>query len=895
MEQRQSTEDSVNSQSQQLVRKLTLEERIALLSGGDFWHTLDLKEKGLPSIMLTDGPHGLRKQNETADHLGIANSVPATCFPTAAATACSYDPELLSEMGEALGEECQVNDVSVILGPGVNIKRNPLCGRNFEYFSEDPYLAGCLGSGIVKGLKKKNVGASIKHFLANNQEKGRMVSNSVVDERALREIYLPAFEWIVKDADPATIMCAYNKVNGTFCCENKYFMTDILRDEWGFRGLVLSDWGAMNDRVSALRAGCDLEMPSSNGCNGRKLLEAVHSGQIKEEEITRSAERVAAMILRTTKEEKDSLEDTATENAENIKNYENIESTENIENTEINADNVENVVKEEKVGKDNANRSGRHQYTQSNHQLARKIARESAVLLKNDNMLPLRPENKILVIGEFAYRPRYQGAGSSQIHPIRNNCLCDELKRKHVVFDYEKGYDASTGETTDILISQAVEKAKTAKYVVIMAGLPSPYESEGFDRKDLSLPPAHNLLIQKVAEVNSKVCVVLSTGGAVLLPWKNQVSAILNMYLAGQNSGGAIYDLLFGTCSPCGKLAETYPEHLQDVPSLRWFNTEGKTVPYCESIYVGYRYYDTVEMKVVYPFGYGLTYTTFSYDSVKMSSNEITYTEKEAALLTCETEHVLEAEITITNTGNMVAKEIVELYVHAPEQKEFHPVHELRGFSKIELEPGQTGTVRIPLSGRAFAYYNSKWNKWQIAKGEYDIEIGASSRDIRLREKVQVAIDDSERDMDKIVNFRSRQLEQKKEKKSRFPGYNLKPGMQLHVHRVDFEQLLGTQIPSDPPVRPFTVNSTLGDIKVHWFGRMLNRKMYEQAEAAYATQDKKSSQTFCLMLDAMFADLPLRALGLMSGGVLSPDQVDGIVLVLNGHFFKGLQKLNQKK
>lgn len=797
----------------ELLQSMTLEEKIQLLSGDDFWHTKSVK--GIPSIMMTDGPHGLRKQQASNDHLGLARSVPATCFPTASTTACSFDTELMEEIGDAIATECKANGVSVILGPGLNIKRNPLCGRNFEYFSEDPLVSGNMAAGMVNGIQSKKVGAVIKHFAANNQEQCRMVSNSIVDERALHEIYLSGFEHVVKQVHPAGVMGAYNLLNGTYCCENQQLLSDILRNDWGFDGFVVTDWGAINDRVAAIKAGCDLEMPTDSGFHTDQIKKAIQTGQLQEEDINKCVRRLIELADRYALEESD-----------------------------------------KKIAPE---------FTK-HHSLARKAARESAVLLKNNGLLPFHKDKKLLVIGEFAKEARYQGAGSSQINPIKMNQICDELDVNQIDYSYAKGYDANSGQTTKEMIQEAVTKAEKAEQVLIVIGLPAIYESEGFDRKNMKLPCGHNELVDAVAKTNANVCVLLMTGGAVLLPWRNQVSAILNLHLSGQNAGGAAYDLLFGDYSPCGKLAESYPISEYDVPSSQWFGISGKTITYCESVYVGYRYFDTVNKQVAYPFGYGLSYTSFEYGNLQLSKQRLK--EGEQVTVTFE----------LTNTGDMAGKEIVELYVAPPESDVYKPVHELRAFTKVVLEAHETKTVSIQLDSRAFSYWNRINHSWTMENGFYCIEIAASSRDIRLRNAIQVYNENPQIGPDdhKLV-----------------PDYYLTDKSTLHLYVYQFEKLIGAEIPTETPDKKFTCNSTLKEIKSCRIGRKINQKIYQQCGEAFSIEESKKDN-FMRMIDAMLEDLPLRALGLMSGGMMTPKQVDGIVDLLNGHYIKGLKKMKDQ-
>lgn len=553
--------------AKELVKQMTLEEKAGLCSGHDFWHLKSVERLGLNRIMVTDGPHGLRKQAEDADHLGINNSIPATCFPTACTTACSFDRELMFEIGKAIGEECQQEKVSVILGPGVNIKRSPLCGRNFEYVSEDPYVSGQIASALISGVQSQGVGTSLKHFAANNQEKGRMISNSVVDERTLREIYLAGFEEAVKSAQPWTVMCSYNLLNGTYASENKTLLTDILRSEWGFEGLVVTDWGATSDRVKGVEAGLDLEMPSSNGINDALIVKAVQEGKLSVEALDKIVERVVELILKAQENQKaDFVYDKA-----------------------------------------------------AHHNLAVKAAEQSAVLLKNEEgILPAALENHILVVGAFAKNPRYQGAGSSKINPTQLDNAFDAIKALGGKVEYAEGYCLNDHSIHEDMIKEACKAAEGKEKVFIFAGLPDEYESEGFDRTNLDMPESHNKLIEEVAKVNENVVVVLLCGAPIVMPWADKVKGILLAYLGGQGAGTACANLLYGKVNPSGKLAETFPVGLEENPSFNYFPGGTRSVEYRESIFVGYRYYDKVKKAVAYPFGYGLSYTEFEYSDLKV-------------------------------------------------------------------------------------------------------------------------------------------------------------------------------------------------------------------------------------------------------------------------------------
>lgn len=657
----------------EIVAQMTLEEKAAMCSGADFWHTEAVERLGIPASMVSDGPHGLRKQDQEGDHLGVNESIKAVCFPAGCGTAASFNRELLNKMGETLGNECQAEGVSVILGPAVNIKRSPLCGRNFEYYSEDPLVASEMAGALIHGVQSKNVGTSIKHFLANNQETRRMSSDSRIDERTLNEIYLAAFEGAVKKEKPWTVMCSYNKINGVYAAENHKYLTETLRDKWGFDGYVMSDWGAVNNRVEDLKAGLDLEMPSSNGVNDKLIVGAVESGELSEEVLDTAVERILNIVFR----------------------YE------------------ENRDKSAFFDRD------------KDHELARKVAEETIVLLKNEGVLPLSEQDEIAFIGKYAMKPRYQGGGSSHINSHKITSALDAVRGMGNI-SFAMGLDDKEDKTNEKLLAEAVETAKKAKVAVVFAGLPDAFESEGFDRQHMRMPDCQNELIEKVAAVQPNTIVVLHNGSPVEMPWANKVKGIVEAYLGGQAVGGAVCDILFGRVNPSAKLPETFPLKLEDNPSYLSYIGEGDMVEYREGIFVGYRYYDKKKMDVLFPFGYGLSYTTFAYSNLKVDKESIKDTD------------TMTVSVDVTNTGKMAGKEVVQLYVADKESTVIRPVKELRDFAKVELAPGETKTVSFTLGKRAFAYYSVKLHDWYVETGEFDIMIGQSSRDIVLTKTVTV-------------------------------------------------------------------------------------------------------------------------------------------------------------
>lgn len=662
------------NQVDEVIKTLTLEEKASLLQGASFWYTQDIPEKGVPAIMMTDGPHGLRKQTGETDHLGIHMSVPATCFPSAAAMACSWDTELMERVGEALGEECLKEGVSVLLGPGVNIKRSPLCGRNFEYFSEDPYLSSQMAKHHILGVQSQGVGTSIKHFAVNNQETCRMRVDSIVDERTLREIYLASFEAAVREAKPWTVMAAYNRVNGEFCCENEHLLGDILRNEWGYEGVVVSDWGATNDQVKGLRAGFDLRMPHCGSGATEKLVRAVQEGTLPEAVLDRSVRRVLTLVEK------------------------------GIEHR------IENYVCD----------------MQAHHALAVRAAEESAVLLKNkDSVLPLSAEEKVAIIGGFAKNMRCQGGGSSHVNmTVRENVLA-VLAREYpkTSFAFARGYRIKQDIPDEKYLEEALSVCADADKIVLFLGLPDRIESEGFDRKDMHLPANQIQLLERLFALGKPIAAVLMAGAPVEIPWLDRVDGLLTLYTAGQGAAEACVRLLFGRSTPCGKLAESWPLALGNTPcSLTYPQKERAT--YEEGIFVGYRYYDKKELPVLFPFGYGLSYTTWRYENLRLSKTDITDRDS------------VEISVDVVNTGNVAGKEIVELYVRDIASSVPRPVKELKGFAKVACAPGERATVRFTLDKRSFAYYEPRISDWYAESGEYEILIGASSRDIRAAAKV---------------------------------------------------------------------------------------------------------------------------------------------------------------
>ena len=658
----------------EIISQMTLEEKASLCSGADFWRTKAIERLQIPAVMLSDGPHGLRKQADEGDHLGLEESVVATCYPAGAGIAASFDRKVAATLGDALGEEAVAEGIHTLLGPAINIKRSPLCGRNFEYLSEDPCLAGKMAASYVNAVQNRGVGTSVKHFAANNQEYQRMNVDVRVDERTLREIYLAAFEDVVKKAQPWTIMCSYNRINGKYSCENSWLLNQVLRKEWGYEGIVMTDWGAMNRRCESLEAGLDLEMPSSSGVTDKEIVEAVKSGALQETLLDDTVDRLLRWI--------------------------------------------------DKGGKPTGF------YDKGAHDaLSEKLETECAVLLKNEGLLPLKKEQKVAFIGEYAQTPRYQGGGSSHINSYKITSAC-EVAKENKNISYAKGFGIEQSEPDMALIEEAVEAAKTAELAVVFAGLPDSYESEGFDRKHLDLPECQNLLIEKVAEVQPNVVVVLHNGSAVTMPWIEKVKAVLELYLGGEAVGVATVKLLYGEANPSGKLPETFPMRLEDTPSYLNFPGENREVYYGEGVFVGYRYYEAKKLPVLFPFGHGLSYTTFALRDLTVSGKELTNHD------------TVKVTVKVTNTGDRAGKEVVQLYV-APkhETRVARPIKELKGFEKVELQPGETKEVTFTLDSRAFAYYDTILSDWFVESGDYEIQAGTSSQDIALKEIVTLHSD----------------------------------------------------------------------------------------------------------------------------------------------------------
>jgi beta-glucosidase len=770
------------------ARSLTLAQQVSLLSGGDFWRTQPLAEVGVPSAMLSDGPHGLRFQADGAEQLGMSSSEQSTCFPTAVTIASTWDEDLAEEIGKALAGEARALGVDVVLGPGLNIKRHPLCGRNFEYFSEDPLLTGRLAAAVVTGLQRNGVGACLKHFAVNNQESHRFVVDAVVDERTLRELYLSGFEYAVKASKPWTVMAAYNQVNGHPATDNHRLLTEILRDEWGFDGLVMSDWAATNDRVAAVAAGLDLEMPNSNGLFDREVVQAVESGRLPAELVTTSAQRVLDLVARSAHAQRSAIP------------------------------------------------------VDEHDALARRAAAEGTVLLSNDGVLPLASDLSIALIGAFAAQPRYQGSGSSLVSPTRITTALDELRRRGTNVTYAPGYDPGAAHPDAALIAEAVDVARTADVAVVMVGLPPSRESEGFDRTDLGLPAQHDYLVAAVCAVNPRTVVALSNGAPVLMPWKDTPAAILESYLGGQASGGALIDVLYGDVEPSGRLAETFPASLDDVAADPFFPGEPHQVEYREGLYVGYRYHTTADRQPLFPFGHGLGYTTFAWRDVEVDR------------ATIQAGDDVTITLTVTNTGQRPGSDVIQIYLHDRSGVVLRPRRELAGFAKVRLQPGQSRTVTVAVPARAFAFYDVRAGDWRIPSGAYDLEVARSRRDVVDTATVTVkgGVDTAAEPADAPL---------------------------VAAADEHFQQRLGHPIPQPRSVRPFTRQSTLDELSATRIGRLLKAVLWRLAPIDDAT---KADEAAMAMFEHGLAELPLRAAAIYSGGKLRWASVDILLDILNG-------------
>ena len=776
---------------EEYIKKLSLEEKAVLLQGKTSWTTWPVPRLLLPDMWLSDGPHGLRKQAGSADQLGINESLPATCFPTAAAMANSWDPKLGEELGSALGREAAAQGVQVVLGPGLNIKRSPLCGRNFEYFSEDPYLAGKMAAGYIRGIQGQGVAACPKHFAANSQELRRMSTDSVVDERTLREIYLTGFEIAVKEGGAKAIMSAYNPVNGTYANENPHLLNEILRDEWGFEGFVVSDWGACNDPAAGVAAGSALNMPNPGLDNAITLCDAVRSGKVKESDLDDRLRELLPIVLETTQ--------TATKDFS----------------------------------------------VEEHHALARRCAAESIVLLDNDGILPLTSGAKVAVIGDFAQTSRYQGAGSSLVNPTKLDNLLDTLKQTDLnITAFAQGYRRGKVDADRALIREAVEAAKNADVVLLCVGLDELSECEGQDRTHMELPTAQQALMQAVSRANENVVLVLSGGAPFVMPPRDSYRAAIHGYLAGQAGAGAMADALTGAVNPSGKLAETWPERLEDTPCFNYYPGTERTAEYREGLYVGYRYYDTADVSVRYPFGHGLSYTGFAYSDLQTDGRTVRFT--------------------LTNTGTVDGAEVAQVYVSCRTGKVIRPKKELKAFQKVFLRAGESQTVTVQLDDKAFRYFNTATNRWEMETAHYVISVGASVSDIKLSTTVRLIGTTADIPVAALPSYESGNIQ--------------------NVSDEEFAALLGRPIPEAKWSGEIALNDPIYRFKdaktgaARWLYRFLNKKIEKQTD--------KPDMTYSFIIN-----MPIRAMAQMTNGTISRAMAEDVVYWVNGHFWRGLGRL----
>lgn len=778
------------------IEILSLEEKAALLQGWSTWTTWDGSKKGIPAIFLSDGPHGLRKQAGAGDHLGLNASIPATCFPTAATMANSWDTELGEELGKALGEEAAANDVHVVLGPGLNMKRSPLCGRNFEYFSEDPYLAGKMGAAYVRGIQSKGAAACPKHFAVNSQELRRMCMDSVLDERTLREIYLTAFETAVKEGGAKAIMSSYNQVNGTYANENAHLLTEILREEWGFDGFVVTDWGGDNDHTQGVKAGSNLVMPVPGPDCAIGLIKAVQEGRISEKVLDKRVGELLEQIFSLT----------------------------------------ESVAAAKKSFDVDAH-----------HEIAEKCAAGSIVLLDNDGILPMKKEIKTAIIGNFAKAPRYQGAGSSQVNPTKLDNLYDCLASAGVdITGYAQGFDRRNPLPDPGMIGEAVQIARGAEVVLLCVGLDEILESEGMDRLHMELSQSQQALIDAVSNVNKNIILVLSGGVPFVMPERDKYRAAIHGYLGGQAGASAMAKVLLGEINPSGKLNETWPLKLEDNPSYPYFPSKGRTAEHREGLYIGYRYYDTAKINVRYPFGYGLSYTTFLYSDIYADQNRVTFT--------------------LTNIGSWDGAEIAQVYISCKNGKVFRPKKELKGFTKVFLKAGECKEVTVTLDDKAFRYFNVKTNRWEVETADYEISVGASVEDIRLTKEIHIVGTNAPIPYEAMPSYES--------------------GKIMSVSDEEFTALLSHPIPDGSWSGELTRNDAI--CQLYYAKTGIARFAYKILTHLKNKSEAKGKPDLNILF---IYNMPFRAMGKMSGGMVSDKMVDDIVFLVNGHFFRGLCRL----
>lgn len=784
-----------------IIEKMTLEEKAAILSGKSVWETRNIERLGIPSVFCSDGPSGVRRQAEAGDHLGLNPSLKATCFPSSATLANSWDPELVQKAGAALGEEASAQKVDILLGPGLNIKRNPLCGRNFEYYSEDPYLSGKMAAAYVRGIQSNGVYACLKHFAVNSQELRRMSTDSVLDERTLREIYLTGFEIAVKESGAGAVMSSYNQVNGIYANENRHLLMDILRDDWGFDGIVITDWGGSNDHAAGVACRSNLEMPAPGLDSAREILEALDNGTLKEEELNACVEDLLNIVL---------------------------------------------DIKEKQTG--------RKLYfdKEAHHKLAHKAAAESIVLLKNEQeILPLKPGTKVALIGDFAFTPRYQGVGSSMVNPVELETMIEKIKEYALkVVGCAQGYVRTAAED-NADEAEALKIAKEADVVLYCFGLDEISESEGLDRTHMRIPEKQIEFLQKLAGVNKNIVGILSGGSPIEMEWEKNLKGILHGYLGGQAGAGAMLDVITGIVNPSGHLNETYPMKYEDVPSSNYFPAKERTAEYREGIYVGYRYYETAGVPVRYPFGYGLSYTTFEYSNLHISENGIS--------------------LVVTNTGKLAGADVIQMYVSLPEAEIFRPEKELKGFAKVKLKPGESKEVQILFDDKTFRYWNTATDKWETEEGDYVISVGANVRDIVLSGNIKI------KGTTNIIP----------------EGYKTKcmwdyyyTGNVKNVMNLAFSDLLGHEIPHRPWEGELDRNDAI--CQMYYAKNPLARGIYKVLKK----MKEKSEAAGKPDLNILFIyNMPFRGIAKMTGGAVSRKMVDGMVMAVNGHFFRGIYKI----
>lgn len=784
-----------------IIKSMTLEQKAKLVSGKDFWTTVPFPELEVPSIMMTDGPHGLRKQIADNSGLDTSGAVPATTFPSASTTSCSFDKNLLFKMGQMIAEECVKEDVSLLLGPGLNIKRSPLCGRNFEYFSEDPLLSGRMAAGMTNGLQSLHVGACLKHYVCNSQEKGRQISDSIVDKRALNEIYLKSFKVAIEESQPYAIMTSYNKLNGSYCSENLYSLRTKLRNEFGYKGVILTDWGATNNRVEGLKASLDLEMPGSGTNNTTKIIKAIKKGKLDIKYLDESVRRILTLIQ-----------------------------------------NSKNSIKECDLDK--------------HHEGAFEIAKDSIVLLKNkDNFFPLSKEDKnILMVGNFFSDIRFMGGGSSQMIPYKITNVSDALEHENITYEFALGYDLKDPNKNEDLLNEALNKAKKASKVVLFIGLTEKEEAEGFDREDINLPNAHNKLVEKILEVNPNVGVVLFNGSVVKMPWRDKVKGIFKAGLPGENGGKAIASLLYGDTNPSARLSETYIDDISLNPSYQNFGSRD-FIYYKESNYVGYRYYGMNNVKVAFPFGYGLSYTDFEYSNLKTKLNK----------------EIIEVSFDIKNVGTYKGKEVIQIYFTSPSSKIARPERELVEFDKVELDVNETKTLTYKIKIKDLSYFNIYTDKFEIENGIYKIIIGKDAITSILESDIEIKL---------IEGVAIPEI---------YKNYLTTNNNILEISDKSFSNLLKCDLPK-PQVNKkikYTINSTFSDIQNKWLGRFIYNTIMKEV-------NRLLGKIYAEELSKMFEDMPIRCLSMFTNGKMGYTKIEGLADMLNNHYFKGLKKMLSK-